>query len=347
MKNKVLQFIFVSTILGIAYFTNISFSAGPPDSAVTGGCTCHGAANANTLVSINFNNGGGLNYNNGQTYPLQITVSSQANKPGAGFALSYNIGSLTPVTPNTQVSGGVWKHSVPRNATGSNPSVTTWSANWTAPASGNTPLQLKAAGNAVSLSAGSSLDEWNFASDLNIPLPVFFEALHLNVAGHLVNVQWDVVNEKNIERYDVMKSSDGISFELIQSMQAANAETKHGYAVYDPIRQAGDIYYMVVAHDLNGHSFQSTIASLGISADMATTLLMPNTVRQGEMVRVQHADQAGSELHIVNSIGQPILKIPLTGSSTQFNTSPLPAGMYFVTWHNGYTQKLVDRLLVR
>jgi hypothetical protein len=349
MKKKILQFIFTSVTLGIIYFTNVSYSTGPDLNTPTAGCTCHGAANANTSVIINFNNGGPLVYNNGQTYPLVITVNSLANKPGGGFAMSYNIGTLTPVTPGTTVGSGVWRHNTPRAMSGANPSTTSWVANWTAPPNGSTVLQFKAAGNAVSLSNGSALDHWNFAPDVNVPLPVFFESLKVSASGAYNNIVWDVISEKNIKSYEIQRSGNGVDFKSVHSVTALNTEQKHSYEwmdLSDPLSSV--LYYRIMAIDVDGKESYSVTESLKRDAASAVNLLYPNMASANSQVKVQLAEtQAGDEILLISSMGQIISRTAIHARTTDLSTAGLAEGMYFVVLKSQQQRVLIDRLMIR
>lgn len=349
MKRKILQFIFTTLTLGIIYFTNVSYSTGPDLNTPVTGCTCHGAANANTSVIINFNNGGPLVYNNGQTYPLVITVNSLANKPGAGFAMSYNIGTLSPVTPGTTVGSGVWRQNTPRAMSGANPSTTSWVANWTAPANGSTVLQFKAAGNAVSLSNGNLLDHWFFAPTVNVPLPVFFESLHVYDAGAFNQIVWEVISEKNISFYEIQKSSNGVDFKSMETIPAINTEEKHRYEWLDPSNVGSAVvYYRILASDVDGKESYSVTESLKKNTSLGGNRLYPNIVDANSPVKILlNAVQAGDQILVTNWLGQIISQKAATAGTSEMNTAGLSAGMYFVILQSQQQRSLIDRLMIR
>ncbi|MBL7767188.1 MAG: T9SS type A sorting domain-containing protein [Chitinophagaceae bacterium] len=349
MKKRILHFIFLSAILSIVYFTNISFSTGPPDSAVTSGCTCHGAANANTVVNISFNNGTNLVYNNGQTYPVTVTVNSFSNQPGAGFALSYNIGTLTAVSPNTQIANGVWKHSSPKATTGLNPKTASWTANWTAPPTGSTLLQLKAAGNAVSLSNGSSLDQWNFASNLNIPLPVYFESFEISRNHGVPVLNWTVINESNIKGYLVERSTDGVNFSAIHEEPALNQIEKHAYKYTDPSGYlAPALYYRIVGKDLDGHDYYSMTQTLVSLQPEKRVSLVPNVVSANSSTTLISTNVLPDDQIILYSVfGQKLISVPLTASRQTLELVNIPTGLYLVVLNSDRNISLIDHLIIQ
>lgn len=348
MKNKSRNSVLLSVVLIVIYIINISYSSGPPTNAVTTGCTCHGVANANTFVSINFNNGAGLQYNNNQTYPIAITISSQANKPGAGFIMSYNIGSLTPVSSGTQITSGVWMHSTPKAMTGINPTTTTWIANWTAPATGNTPLQLKAAGNAVSLSSGSSLDQWNFASSINIALPVFFESFNVYQLNESIEVRWEVLNEKNMSNYEIQNSTDGIVFTTIKNFLPDNNESKHAYTWTDNnTNKNSKIYYRILAKDVNGNNYYSIIQSVSYKKTDSLKIY-PNVISAGSGFYLLSDNlNINNDLQIYNHIGQLVLKTKIINNKQFIDIPNLSNGLYFISLSDNNSFNYLNKLIVQ
>lgn len=347
MKNKILQFLVTSVFLGVIYFTNISFSSGPPSNAAVTGCSCHGPDDASTLVTINFNNNSALAYNNGQTYPISITVASQNNKPGAGFAMSYNIGTLTPVSGGTQVSGNEWRHTTPKAMLGSFPSSTTWTANWTAPASGNTPLDLQAAGNAVSLSSGSANDEWNFASSINIPLPVKFKSIQLSSIHNQQLIEWTVLGEVNMKNYEIQFSSNGTDFKTFKSLEALNKEEEH---TYNSILETGIVsqYYRIKASDIDGKQYYSEVVFSNPSLLKKQVSIFPNVLNSNGTLTVQNENlEAQYTLCIQNSMGQTLQRINLNSQSQKVSLNNLSSGIYFVSLKNQTSQTYLDKIIIQ
>jgi hypothetical protein len=142
-----------------------SFSGGISGQS-SGGCTCHGTASSNTLVTISGLPSGG--YTNGNTYTLTVTVSNnslQASTGGfglrSGFDLSATAGSFTATTGTQLNTATEILHDAALVATNGNAS---WTFTWTAPLTGNTPILFDVSGNATDGSGDPSGDEWNQTS---------------------------------------------------------------------------------------------------------------------------------------------------------------------------------------
>ncbi|MBP6455336.1 MAG: T9SS type A sorting domain-containing protein [Chitinophagaceae bacterium] len=157
MKSKNLLFSLI-LLVGVISILTLSSNSGGINGQSTSGCSCHGANNAATSVSLSGIPAAG--YVNGTTYTLSLSISN-STKAAAGFDLTTNIGTLT-ASAGTSLNGPTEiKHNTPKNAVSG---ITNWTFDWTAPASGNAQLTINVAGNAVNLNSGTGGDAPNIAT---------------------------------------------------------------------------------------------------------------------------------------------------------------------------------------
>ena len=172
MKVRFLQ---VSFFISAVYLILVAYSGGPAaqgidrtGSPVAGGSTCsdcHGAANANTILSIRMLDGSNnpvSTYTPGQVYTLEIQVSNSSFTLFGAQAVVLNAGNTnagtlntTPLTANTQVTvlnGRSYLEHDSRSSTG------LFKTQWTAPSAGAGTLTVYAMGNAVN-GAGTAGDQ--------------------------------------------------------------------------------------------------------------------------------------------------------------------------------------------
>jgi hypothetical protein len=128
-----------------------------------GGCSCHGNQNGGTLLSLSGLPGSG--YTAGSTYPLTFTVTSSGFAK-AGFNVSCSSGILATTTsatqhPNGAATGAEITHN---GAATMSAGTSSWTFDWTAPTSGNSPITFAYAGNAVNGNNATSFDSWNNGS---------------------------------------------------------------------------------------------------------------------------------------------------------------------------------------
>jgi hypothetical protein len=147
----------------VAYISLTSSSGGVAGGS-TSGCSCHGAVNASTLVSISGLPSGG--YTNGAIYSVTVSVTNATIVPSptqkGGFSLSSSSGTFAATAgTSTNVAATEINHSSAKTAIAGTAS---WTFNWTAPSTGNSNVTFNLAGNAVNGNGNTSGDFYNQTS---------------------------------------------------------------------------------------------------------------------------------------------------------------------------------------
>ena len=339
--KKMIQFSLITLILAIIYFTNVSYSSGPPTNSATAGCNCHGPASASTFVTVDFN-GGNLYYANGQTYPITISVISTSSKPAAGFALSTNVGTFSNEPAGTQLSGNVWMHNTPEVTLGASPSVASWTIDWTAPASGAVPLQIFAVGNAVNLAGGSSGDEWAFAPSLNVSLPVVFSNFKATAVEKNIILNWSIAEEKNVKEYQIEQSKNGTDFTTIGKVDA-NLLATYQY-IDDSKVNTPTVYYRIKAIDLNAKFVSSKIIQVEKENVASSIKIYPTMATGNHPIYIQH-NESDADIIIYNMNGQLVKTQQITKSTSVLDLHELSKGMYFVFVRTATHKTFIDKII--
>jgi hypothetical protein len=338
--KKIINCSFLTATLAIIYFTNVSFSSGPPTNSATAGCSCHGPASFFTNVAISFN-GGNLNYTNGLTYPITISVGSYFGAPFAGFALSTNVGTFSSPPAGTQVQGNVWRHNVPQATNGFGTTFATWTINWTAPATGAIPLQIFASGNAVNLDGGDGGDEWAFATSLNVALPVVFTDFMASSFEKNIVLNWSIADEKNVKEYQIEQSENGIDFSTIGKVEA-NLLAK--YQFIDASKSNSSLaYYRIKAIDMDGKFILSKIIKFEKESKSSPIKIYPTIVTGNTPIQIQH-NESHAELMIYNMNGQLVKIQQVTSSTSNFALNEISKGIYFVFIKTNNNISFVDKI---
>jgi hypothetical protein len=339
--KKIIKCSFLTVTLAIIYFTNVSYSSGPPTNSATAGCSCHGPSQSpDILVTVSFN-GGNLYYTNGQTYPITISVVSANGQPAAGFALSTNVGTFNSPAAGTQVQGNVWRHNVPQATNGFGFTSATWTINWTAPATGAVPLQIFASGNAVNLDGGPSGDEWAFASSLNVALPIIFTHFTASSFEKNIVLNWSIADEKNVKEYQIEQSENGIDFSTIGKVEA-NLFSK--YQFIDASKSNSSLaYYRIKAIDMDGKFILSKIIKFEKESKSTPIKIYPTIVSENTMIQIQH-NESQAELMIYNMNGQLVKTQQVTSSTSNFALNEISNGVYFVFIKTNNNISFVDKI---
>ncbi len=271
---------FIAIFLPI-YFVITSYSTGifGYSTSASGGCSCHGVSDPNTNISISPNTAYTLN----QVHTFTITMVNASQLHG-GFNLTTNIGTITPIPgEDTQANGALeLTHTAKKDIINKTAS---WTFNWTAPASGNTPLQFLIAGNAVNGDGGTGGDQWNFGTIAAIPLPLKFVDFTVNKIDQGIKLKWSIEDVVNVSHFEIQKSFDGKNFETIGSEKLSKNST---YFFIDKNQKNGLAYYRIRSVDYDGESGHSEIVSLKIS-DKLNLNIFPSIISDG-IINIQNLE---------------------------------------------------------
>jgi hypothetical protein len=118
----------------------------------SGGCGCHSSGSTVT-ISENFPS----SYTAGQTYSIQLSVSSSISGTNGGFNVEVDKGAFsTGGSSSVKVSG--------KSITHSNAANRAWSFDWTAPSAGSGTVNVDIAGMTANGAYGNSGDAWSTMS---------------------------------------------------------------------------------------------------------------------------------------------------------------------------------------
>ena len=156
MTQRSLQLFAVLAAGALAPATALANSAGKTGQSTSGCGSCHGSsASSDTTVSFSSSV---TEVDAGDSITITLTVDNSGQSK-FGMNVSATDGTLAAGT-GTQASGGEITHDGAQ-------STGTFTFDWTAPSTGGT-VTFSGAGNAVNDNGGTSGDEWNVATDLEI-----------------------------------------------------------------------------------------------------------------------------------------------------------------------------------
>lgn len=180
---------------------------------------------------------------------------------------------------------------------------------------------------------------WTGTLDGTLPISL------LNFTGNLANkdaqLNWTTSNEQNFSHFNLQRSTDGIRFSTIASINAkGNSNTKTDYDYSDKninIVSLGSnkIYYRLEQVDKDGKKVLSKIVLLELSNNGITVSLKPNPVHTNfELLINNTEDNQAIKISVVNAHGKVLLsesRIITTGTNTfAYNSAEWPAGLYVI-----------------
>ena len=177
-------------------------------------------------------------------------------------------------------------------------------------------------------------DLYDFSKQ-QIALPVTFinvDAVRTNEKTVLVH--WDVANQQNIVRYEVLRSLDGENFTekgMINNIQ--NSQVNYlRFQRADNNAPAQTLYYRIKAIETSGRTILSNIVKLAEVKQKSSIAVIPNPVT-GKLLKVYFKNQpkGNYSLKLLASNGQEVIagKIFTITSNNEVHKIKLPANTAF------------------
>ncbi len=274
MTSRFTKFLLFSFAL-VGTYTLSSYSnagGGTVSGNAVSGCSCHGSANINTVISVLGLPSSG--YTPGQVYPVNVLIENQT-MASVGINLAVNIGTISNLGAGlTSVNATSIRHSSPAALVGGEH---TFTFNWTAPSSGSTNLTLNASVNAVDGTGGTGGDQWNsFVS--TTPLSLSYIQFNAIAKANQVNLTWQTTKEEDITYFIIERSEDGVKYDSIDIVKSlGNATTGSEYSYIDKPAHSNEYYYRVIILSASGNKMYAPTQKItfnnGASLDF---ILFPN-----------------------------------------------------------------------
>ncbi|MBS1582926.1 MAG: FG-GAP repeat protein [Bacteroidetes bacterium] len=168
------------------------------------------------------------------------------------------------------------------------------------------------------------------------PLPVTMLGMSVACAGGQAVVEWTTATEQDCAGFIVLRSSDGIAWEAVDTLECNSSSTTplHYRCIDERPRMSSVTYYRIDQHDLNGAVQQFDVLALTSCDSDASVTAWPNPFEDvisfraapaalsGEIITVEVADMAGRNVasRNVDPSDRSIVRITDLGH--------LPAGAY-------------------
>jgi len=149
--------------------------------------------------------------------------------------------------------------------------------------------------------ADYGLDDIQLTSTIALPLHLLdFNARRSNSR---TEIKWTTANEENVDRFELQRSEDGVSFNTIQTVKARNSRSEDMYTATDLV-PGSKIYYRLLSVDDDAKTAYSKIISVSSKAQGDLFSVSANS-STGELVLFATNTSMGNyEYSIVNMKGQ-------------------------------------------
>ncbi len=184
-----------------------------------------------------------------------------------------------------------------------------------------------------------------------IPLPVTYTVLKATPKDNqTIQIDWEVGSEKDILKYDVEKSLDAVSFGKIGEIKSKGNNSSEKYSWTDGNSNTGNIFYRIVAQQVDGKIILSKIVTVKMGSDAGFKVFPNPVVNQQLNIRAGVMQKGRYNLSLQSSTGQQILAKEINHSGGFFNQviylgKLLPQGIYYLKISDG-NQKYVQPVFV-
>ena len=188
-------------------------------------------------------------------------------------------------------------------------------------------------------------------------LPVTITDFGAIYANDLVNVRWISTFELNNDRYEVERSTDGLSFKTVGTVKGmGNSSTRHEYQFNDDVSRnvlnKNDLYYRLKQVDLDGKTSYTKVLVVRVyrTKTLQSLSVTPNPTINDIKVNVQLNENAFIVVKVANSTGIEVMRRTTRGSNgtNSFRlegTSRLQAGVYFLEVIVNSNERMMIKLI--
>jgi len=151
-------------------------------------------------------------------------------------------------------------------------------------------------------------------------LPVSVTLLTAYPKDRNIEVEWNVIHEKNVQQYQIERSFDGVQFVNVGSVTSANKGT-NSYAWVDMNLIPGYYYYRIRSIDKKGNVIYSEKVKVLIGDGRSLFTVYPNPITNG-IINLQFINQPAGKygIRLMNQLGQIIVSKQIErmeGSNTE------------------------------
>ncbi|MBS4042924.1 MAG: T9SS type A sorting domain-containing protein [Chitinophagaceae bacterium] len=188
-----------------------------------------------------------------------------------------------------------------------------------------------------------------FKSPSSLPgsvIDIKAEAIRKNIL-----VSWTTFNNQGVEKFEILKSSDGVNFSSIGEKQPNNTLSNFNYELIDENPINGVNYYQIKSISVNGVKQFSKVATVVFNEQKASMILYPNPIKGKQfIIQLTNLNDGIYNLSILSLGGKLIEQQKIQYQEIQRNhqinlSKTLSSGMYLIRIENEITQ-LTEKIII-
>jgi hypothetical protein len=126
---------------------------------------------------------------------------------------------------------------------------------------------------------GMNVYEWMLQNELTAALPLTWESFSAAVKDQSVQLDWMVSNERQVQEYQVERSGDGRTWEVLSTVPAQQGNGSLKKYVYLDLRAFSSLrHYRIKQIDLDGAFTYSPVRTVDLSSVGKSIRIFPNPI---------------------------------------------------------------------
>lgn len=161
------------------------------------------------------------------------------------------------------------------------------------------------------------------------PLSINLQSFTACAINNIIDITWKTATETNNNYFSVLRSHDGINFNVIQLIPGAgNSDFLCYYNIADNYPYYGISYYQLKQTDYDGKSTYSNIISVTNEKSNDVVIFLNSLNSQITIFMNDTSQNNNNELHIYKSSGEIMIQTKLINQETLIDASNFSSGIY-------------------
>jgi hypothetical protein len=172
----------------------------------------------------------------------------------------------------------------------------------------------------------------------NIPTPIEISDIRLLPASCAATLQWTANNALNFARFDVERSTDGITFTALGSLKYNKLSSSYIYP--DKLNKGGHYYYRIKMVDIDGkYSYSPVVNAVITCTGAAKVSVYPNPATSNVSVE---STSAIDRILVMSTSGEILKQYKVAAARTSVDIGQLAPGFYLfrVVLQDGSTDNI-------
>jgi uncharacterized repeat protein (TIGR03803 family) len=194
----------------------------------------------------------------------------------------------------------------------------------------------------------TSFSTFYFANKANAVLPLTLLDFTGKLNGNDALLNWKTENELNTLEFVVERSVDGVQYNTIGKLTAANTDGKHEYNFTDPQVSAlgvNTIHYRLNQKDIDGKSVYSKVVTVSLDSRKEYVKVYPNPVDRQLNLEIGSATSDKIAWKVISISGTDVLRGErMISSGTTIlgiDVNKLPKGIYLLSVRGNDIDKMI------